>query len=311
MADLQFSDVKLVIGEPNQQIRRGMRGFLQHKGFRAIMEAESLESIAGALANGSVDMLIGVSDFPDGSLSALARRVRNHEIGPNPFVLIISVVEDASEAVIRDAINGGVDDLVLKPLSGDVLYQRILNLAQGRKPFVVTTDYVGPERRKVRDRPGKQTIPQIEVPNPVREIARGHADLAALQEAIDRTAGVINEQKMERHAFQIDYLVGKIVPLYKAQTIDDGLGAMLSRLHMVAEDITRRLRGTRFDHAGEMCRSMVELAARVREGWRAPEMRDVQLLPELAAAIRRAFEPGREGEAAARDMGKSAPIRSH
>ncbi len=45
----------------------------------------------------------------------------------------------------RDA---GVNEFIAKPVSGDSLYRRIVEIIVNPRPFVRTEDFVGPDRRR-------------------------------------------------------------------------------------------------------------------------------------------------------------------
>lgn len=73
----------------------------------------------------------------------------------DPFTPIIAVLSEASPGTVRRGVDSGADDLLIHPWSEGYLDQRLQNIIHNRKPFVVTSDYVGPDRRSVR-RPGPQ-----------------------------------------------------------------------------------------------------------------------------------------------------------
>lgn len=115
------------------------------------------------------------------------------------------------------------------------LLDRVDHLAHGRKLFVVTHDYIGPDRRR-GVRPEMPSAPLIEVPNPLKVKAGSAVDEIRLQEMIDTAATMINEQKIERHAVQIRYLVERILPLYQDRKSGAETIWYLEALLLAAED---------------------------------------------------------------------------
>ena len=216
-------------------------------------------------------------------------------------------VEAPTMEVIKQVFNCGADDLLVKPLSPKQLMLRIEALARGRKPFVVTHDYIGPDRRKA-ERPGEgEPTPLIDVPNALRSKAAGNMDQSSLQLLIDKVASEVNEHKMERHSVQIDWLVARISPaLAKGDGSD--LSANLSRLQYVAEDLSRRLRGTRFSHVAELAMSLVGLVTRIRDARTHPDPTDIELLPKLSLAIKRSFDSAAGVAAVAREISETIGI---
>lgn len=292
-ARFSFDQVRVLLGEPSAELRHGIRAALLQGGFRQILDTTTVRVAREAIQAGVVDVMICDIDLSEGDICDLAFKVRHHQLGPNPFVVIIMLAGKPDPSRIPHIIDAGVDDILIKPVSLDGLVGRIENLIYGRKRFVVTTDYVGPDRRK-GPRPGTQDVPQLDVPNPLRARVVGGVELQKFQDSIDRAVRMINEQKIERHGFQIHYLVDKLMPLLEAKSLGEAK-PMLDRLVYVAEDISRRLKGSKYAHVGELCLTMVSLGGRVRDSLAKPNDMDLRLLPKLAQAIQRAFVPEEKG----------------
>ena len=179
----------------------------------------------------------------------------------------------------------------MKPISPALLYERIVNLTRDRKRFVVTCDYIGPNRRKTH-RPGTEKIPEIEVPNALKTLALGDIHTGKLRQDIERCSTIIDELKIERYAVQIAYLAEQILSCYAGGTADADVTPHLNRLVHVSGDMCSRLE--RFDHAKKdqkeaLCQPMVELAGRLCADPSSPDPQDIDLLRQLAEDIRRAF----------------------
>lgn len=285
---MRFESIRVVIGEPNRQMRQSVKTALIDKGFRNIVDVASAKDVGEAIKTGDVDLLVCDMGLPDGSLCEIIRKCRHHEIGPNPFILVITLLENPTVAVVKQAFDAGTDDLIVKPFAPKQLLDRVLVLARGRKPFVVTHDYIGPDRRKTQRDGDGVSATLIEVPNPLRAKAMGEMNPERLQQLIDSAAIMINEQKMERHAVQIAYLIDRILPTYEGGG-GPHLDQLLEQLLYVAEDLSRRLRGTRYSHVAELAMSLVGLTMRVRQAGNRPDQKDMDLLPKLCLAIERAF----------------------
>lgn len=304
---VSFEDVRLIIGESNLEVRQGLRAALHPMGFKNIQDTNRVSVIEEQVKENAVDLIICDASLGDGDLLDLTRRIRHREVGANPFIVVIATTSDPVRETIMAIIDCGADDLVAKPVSPAMLMQRIARLTRDRQRlFVVTTSYIGPDRRKER-RPNTEWIPQIDVPNLLKAKALEHRDALDLQIAIDMASAEINERKMERHAVQIVYLVERIGPAYLMGSAEEReVVPMLDRLLYVSEDLSRRLQGSRFDHAADLCHAMVALAGRIRAKPTEPDSKDIRLLPELTQAIQRAFHPSGDTQAA-RDI--SATVR--
>ncbi len=301
MDNYSFENIRVLVGDPNREVRDGIRGGLYGKGFRTIMVTDRMSAVETAVAANKVDLIICDTELQGGNLYDLVHKNRHHELGDNPFIVVTALITAPTPQLVKKIFDAGCDDLIPKPISTGLLFARVLKLAHNRKPFVVTSDYIGPDR-SAKPQAGTQQVPLIDVPNPLKAKATNDASAEGLQAEIDRVANVLNEQKMERHAYQIDYLVERIVPLYEDGTADKSIVPHLDRLLYASEDISRRLKGTRYHHVGELCRSMVNVVRAVRQAPLSPDAKDIALLPALAQAVKCAFRPRADVVARSRDI---------
>lgn len=281
MENWNFKNIRLVIAEPVDDVRFGLRDALSGAGFEQIDDTSMVSVVHESIANNGVDLLICNMHLSDGGFDNLIHQIRHQEIGNNPFVTIITLIPMADEQMIKKVICSGTDDIMVMPISPENLMKRVVHLIHERKPFVVTTDYIGPDRRE-RDRPGTQKIPRIEVPNPLKVMVGDKPDWVKLQTEIEAAAMVLNEQKIERHAYQIVYLVEKIVQIYPMKPEDESVLSNLDRLALVSNDINHRVGGGHYAHWGERCRSLVRVMNRVRDAHMTPNDTDVFELRNLA-----------------------------
>ncbi len=308
MPRYDYKHSQLAIGEPNSQVREVHKGDLFRHGFRNILDTGKLEPITKAVVEGKIDLLICDMETPGGDLCDLITKIRHNEIGYNPFLVIIATTSAPNEEMVTRAIDSGADDLIIKPVSTDVIFDRIVALTNARKPFVVTTDYIGPDRRK-KPRPGAQQVPLLTVPNILRMKAFGKTSVSELQKAIDIASKLINDQKLERHATQVRWLVDHILPRYESKKIDDRLREMVDRLVYVSQDISRRLADSKFVHVADLCNTLYTVANAIRQNYKKPDAKDIKLLPELAQAIETSFKLEPEESKMIKDISESVVRR--
>src|SRR3546814_8764656 len=131
---------------------------------------------------------------------------------------------------------------------------RIETVGLHRKPFVVTSDYSGPDRRKAVAR-RDSNVPLIEVPNPLREKMLGRPiDAAALQQAIMAANDSINRQRLHASSFRIAFVAAQVVPRYKdGERPDTATLTLLADLIVSAEDIRLRVADSEFSHVVQVC----------------------------------------------------------
>ncbi|MCW9045759.1 MAG: response regulator [Alphaproteobacteria bacterium] len=304
MGKINFENVTMALGDQNRDLRQSLVAILRQHGFHNVVHSGTMPRIEEAAAASRTDLIVCDVDLPEGDLCQLAKDIRYNRMGSNPFVVIMVLADEPASDKVRNIINAGVDDLILKPISAGLIAERIVNLTKTRKKFIVTTDYIGPDRRKAGapKREG-QEIPQIDAPNPLAVKTSG-GSLADMEEQMQAALHVINEQKVERHAFQIEYLVNKIMPIYRTGATKE-VTPLVQRLVDVSEDIRARLETTKYAHVSELCNTMHEVAERISKRPLKPERKDVGLLPNLAQAINKAFAADQQDVELARDISKS------
>ena len=254
------------------------------------------------------DLLITGADLSDGSVGPTIRALRHHEIGVNPFFPVIATIANSSAEQVRNIVDSGADDLLIKPLSTTALLSRINTLVNERKPFVVTFDYIGPDRQKSANR--VNTVPLLDVPNTLGAKAKGEP-VENVQNFIRQMISEINEQKLDRHVHQFHWLAKALTCEFAKQGASATFGDHLDRLAYVAQDAARRVEGTAHRHIADLCRSMIDLNARIHQNCKGPNPsksvpRDLAVVAHMATAIQVGFTTG--SEAAARQISEEIAL---
>lgn len=288
--NLRFDKVDILIVDPDLNSRDIVKMVLNNNGFREFRLGTEVADIRKQFNIKMPDLLICEVGLQDGDVCALIHGLRHHEEGKNPFLPVMALAASPTPELVHRIINSGADDLLPKPLSAGRLIERIKMLIRARKPFVVTSEYIGPDRRKSSERGEESPIPRIEVPNPLREKVTGERDVVANQRDIDDVIAEINLRKLERHAVQIGVLTDLIVPAYRERAVDRTTREHVQRLIYVAEDTSRRLVGTKFVHISELCDSLIDVINSIAVSGGDASDKDLQLLPHLVQAIKKTFD---------------------
>lgn len=214
--DVRFDDVRLFLCDPRIQVRNSLRMALNDAGIRSknIWEGGDLDAITHAVAdpNGPDIVICDVTDTTDEACQ-IFNAIRHNELGTNPFICIISVAWSPNHALVGKVIDSGADLIVAAPISPALILDRIGSLVHSRKPFVVTSDYVGPDRRMLEER--ESEIEMFEVPNSLRDKALGQFDPNRIKREIEATRATINDQKIDRQAMELSFLADKVVKDYR------------------------------------------------------------------------------------------------
>jgi len=129
-------------------VRQQLRTFDAGEIFECLDGAEAFET----LATKRVDFVITDSDMSPVDGLSLVRHIRTGAQSPNPEVPIIILVENPSLNKLTDARDIGATDVLSKPVSPKMLFDRIQNVIRNNRTFVRAGEFVGPDRR--RRKPG-------------------------------------------------------------------------------------------------------------------------------------------------------------
>ncbi len=278
----KFDTIDVVLGDAMRMSRRTVMGILQNLGFREVHDFKSVEELRKRFSESEVDLLVCALDLPEGSASDLFHEIRHGSVGDDPFIPILSYTWEPRKELVEAVIKAGADTLLTMPMSVAKMANGLNAVIERRRPFVVTTDYIGPDRRDGKQREEeKEEIPVFTVPNALRRKATGQPDEVPAEECLR----LVQEQKVERHAFQVSYLTKIIRDHFSGQTPDEAIAAHIERLRYVAGDLRQRIGETRFRHQGDLCQSMVQVAENLAANPGGVIDRDLKLLDHLSKAI--------------------------
>ena len=293
MSMSHFDNIRVVLAEPNPNLRNDLVESLNAFGIRNIKPTGNLSCIVQAIREGQVDLIVADTGLPEGDLNSLISEMRFGREGANPFLVVITMVSAPSRQAVHNAINSGADLVLAKPFQRDALVKRIQELTQTRKRFVATADYIGPDRR-TNKRPGAMEVPLIDVPNPLHHRMSEHISKNHERRLIDSAKQRINEFMVQRQASQIGWMLEEALPhlCRGVENPTSELTETLSKLSDVSHDICTRLKGTSFAHGTEVCMTldrMIVLA--MSEGLNKA---DVELMTRMGGILSSMFDPHRQ-----------------
>lgn len=273
--------------------RRQIRTALKEHEINEFAEYKDFDALKSDLEYGYPDLVIVDADLPGGDVSKLVRDIRHKTVGPNPFVPIIVMTWDRDKGSIRNLIDSGVDGLLLKPMSSNEIKKYVEMLTHDRKKFVVTSSYIGPDRRKEPTREEGEGL--LDVPNTLKSKRNGEeVNIAELSEWIAERMEAVNEERLRKNATDISLLLSIVLPQYKAGKVTDKTRTHLERIQEVAEDLSARTEGSEFDHISTLCNNMVNVARSVCRQYLDPPKKDLELIKPLCDAILKGLHPDKD-----------------
>ncbi len=221
MADSRYTleQATVVLFNPLSQMRATLRDAMLTLGFRNILDFGDLERARGAMVERCPDLVLLDLDREKQAVCGLVREVRQARLCADPFTVILALSWNPSVEAVNNGMEAGIDDIVTMPISLKLLSDRLDALIRHRKRFVVTTSYVGPDRRAAnRAAPDPLGLAPIPVPNNLRFRATGDQEAAASGERIRAIRAVIDHHRLNRYAQRVGWLADQAVAAQAAGT---------------------------------------------------------------------------------------------
>jgi DNA-binding response OmpR family regulator len=256
MARLSYETAETLIYDPVSSNRTATRAALYTLGFRFIETVATVEGFTDAIKRRPPDLAMCEAQGADAELCSMIQTLRQGSTGYNPFIVIIVTAWEKTNALVGRVLNSGADDLILRPFSTAVLGSRIEAHIERRKGFVITTDYVGPDRRK--DATRASNVDLFEPPNSLKMKAKDRLSTDEANAKLDaelRTArSTLNAEKLRRDAFQI-CILWRLMQEHKPG--QEPYKTELIKLAKLIHAVTKRCREIEFDTAVQWCESVL------------------------------------------------------
>ncbi|MBS0274426.1 MAG: hypothetical protein JSR55_08495 [Proteobacteria bacterium] len=256
MSRLSYETAETLVYDPVAANRTATRSLLYTIGFRRIETVSTLSDLHECMKRRPPDLVLCEAQGVEADLCKMIQDLRQGATGYNPFVVIIVTAWENSGALVTSVINSGADDLLLRPFSTTVLGARILSHVERRKSFVITTDYVGPDRNK---EPGKRSNVQLfQPPNSlklkVKEPMTSEEATQKLGVMLKSAREMLNTEKLRRDAFQVCILWRLLQDNPPGtQRFDVDLG----KLRELTRSVMQRSADTEYQPAVEHCEAVM------------------------------------------------------
>ncbi|MDM7982864.1 MAG: response regulator receiver protein [Maricaulis sp.] len=286
MAETDYARAPVLLFDPVHANQRTTRYALFEIGFRQIECVSTLEDLKAGITDGSPLMIVAESSATDADVFRIVRSIRRSELGNNPFVVILLTTWSRDTAHIRKAIECGADDLIVRPFSTMFAEERVRTLIKGRKQFIVTSDYIGPDRRKNNDR--NSSAQTLEVPNLLQAVVEGDTEaLSRGSQWIQEAKSAVSAERIRRVAMRI--VVG--VELYMGGTKDGSYAKLdIDDMAKTSRELRAQLIKASRAEAAEVAQALIDQIGSLKPD-EAPAA-SLKLIKELAMGAYAAFANG-------------------
>ncbi|MEM6627024.1 MAG: response regulator [Pseudomonadota bacterium] len=144
----QLERLRVLLLDDSKTMRGLLRGLLNSMGVKDVFEAGHAADALEVIKNERPDVAIVDYRLPDLDGLELTTILRRGADSPNRFIPIILCSAHLSVQVLRQAMNCGVDEFLVKPVSAADVRSKFEAVILKRREFVETPTYFGPCRRR-------------------------------------------------------------------------------------------------------------------------------------------------------------------
>ena len=299
MANFKLNDVRVILADSRNNVRSLLKSAFLDIGIRRVIDANKIEQVVDLVSHEEAcDIMICDSGLSE-ELCDLVKDIRSNKIGRNPFVCLLGITWNPVRAEVERMVDAGIDSIIAAPLSPQQMFDRINSMVQGRLPFVVTRDYVGPDRRKDAERnPGRSLM---EVPNTLRAKALGEWNAIAMERAVKRAVVEVQTRKMQIQAIDIAHYVELMIE--RLNTPGAKLEpSRLMQLRKVLIHLFESGKKLHMTHLDELSQATIPVIETLLETYAEPSKNDLELLKQLSMAIRKALHREARDKDVAREI---------
>jgi len=291
MATMDRDNLKkctVYIGETNFNERNKLRDMFIAQGLKQVVCHATIASLRGLITEVPPDLLILADNFDPG-IYDLVRDIRFHRLSDNPFMLISMLVSPNRREALDKAIEAGVDDIIIKPVSSDRIQDRLKLVTFHRRPFIAIDGYVGPER-KSEERQGN--VKRFPVVNTLLEKVNGRdMDKLALKAAVEGSLEKVLQAQLDSQSFRLGEVCERLVQAYDTQMIGDEVQTDLHTLAGVLRDASKVADKLKDMQLSELCLSLATNVDGIADHYDDPSSAEINLIRKVTAAFSLAMKP--------------------
>lgn len=148
MAELNLAAFSVLVVDDVRDSRTLLKSLLRTFGIHDVLEASDGKEALEILRTHRRDMVI--TDLAMQPMDGLefTRQLRKLDSGLDPFVPLLMVSAHNERELVKEALDAGVTDFLLKPIAANPLLQRLKAMLERPKAIIRQDSYCGPDRRR-------------------------------------------------------------------------------------------------------------------------------------------------------------------
>lgn len=285
--------ITVYIGEKNYYERQQLRDMFKSQGLIQIVCHANLAAMKEVMLQMPPDLLVISDDF-DEEVFATIREIRNQKLGDNPFMLITMLVSANRPKSLQQAIGIGVDDIIVKPLTTERIQERLKLITFHRQPFIVTDDYMGPQRKNMETTGRVRRIPVL---NTLLEKVNGREfDKHALREAVEGSLQQVLQAKLDRQSFRLGEVCERLINAYDNDLITEELQNDLIMLADVLSEAAQVAQKLNDKSLSGLCDQLSENVRGIADHYDETSPSEIDLIRKVTTAFKMAMKSGPAAE---------------
>lgn len=285
--------ITVYIGEKNYYERNQLRDMFKSQGINQVVCHASMGGLKEVMAQVPPDLLVISDDF-DADVFGAIREIRGQKLGDNPFLLITMLVSPNRPQSLQQAIGTGVDDIIVKPLTPERVQERLKLVTFHRQPFIVTDDYMGPQRKNMEL---KGRVRRISVLNTMLEKVNGREfDKSALRSAVEGSLQQVLQAKLDRQSFRLGEVCERLVNAYDNAAITEDVQNDLIMLADVLGEASAVASKLRDAQLSALCDQLSDNVRGIAEHYDDVTPGEIDLIRKVTQAFKMAMRTGAAAE---------------
>jgi len=275
------------IGDKNFAARQQLRELFMAQGLKQVVLHSTIGALRDMVTEIPPDLLVLSDDF-DPNVFNLVRDIRFQQVGDNPFMLISMLVHPTRRDSLERAIEAGVDDIIIKPVTAERVQERLKLVTFHRRPFIATDGYMGPERKN--EDTSSRMVRRIPVVNTLLEKVHGREmDKYALKAAVEGSLQKVLQAQLDSQSFRLGEVCERLVTAYETGSITIDVQSDLMMLGDVLRDAARvadRLKDTQLSG---LCISLGDNVSAIADHYAEPTEKEIDLIRKVTMAFKMAM----------------------
>lgn len=148
---MRYELLKILLVDDNHHMRLLLGEILRALGVRQLYEASDGAQGLQMMKSHPVDIVMTDLSMQPMDGIDFVRLLRNSPDSPNQMCPVIMITGHSTMQRVNEARNAGVNEFLAKPLTARGVIERLDRVVEHPRPYVRTSDYFGPDRRRRAD----------------------------------------------------------------------------------------------------------------------------------------------------------------